>query len=120
VEFQRAIAAVETIAAKTEDRLMYDEREKARRDLQWQLDGAREEGLQLGLQLGREEGRLEGLQEARQEILELSITAGKIQLLQKLLGEAPIATSSLVERPTDELAMLLDDLLQRWQARENR
>jgi hypothetical protein len=31
-EFQRAITAVEAIAAKTEDRQMYDQREKALRD----------------------------------------------------------------------------------------
>lgn len=108
VEFQRAIAVVETIAAKTEDRLMYDQREKAQRDHQWQLDGAREEGLQLGLQRGRQEG------------LELGTIVGQIQLLQQMLGEAPIATSSLLERPTDELAMLLGDLQQRLRSRDNR
>jgi hypothetical protein len=45
---------------------------------------------------------------------------GQIRLLQQLLGEAPIATSSLSERPTDELAMLLDDLQQRLRSRDNR
>jgi len=32
VEFQRAITVIEAIAAKTEDRVMYDQREKAQRD----------------------------------------------------------------------------------------
>ena len=47
-EFQRAITVVETIAAKTEDRRMYDQREKAQRDHQWALESAREEGRELG------------------------------------------------------------------------
>ena len=34
VEFQQAISVVETIAAKTEDRMMYDQRLKAQRDYQ--------------------------------------------------------------------------------------
>ena len=38
VEFQHAISVVEAIAAKTEDRMMYDQRLKAQRDYQWGLD----------------------------------------------------------------------------------
>lgn len=45
VEFQQAISVVEAIAAKTEDRMMYDQRLKASRDYQWGLDSAREEAL---------------------------------------------------------------------------
>jgi flagellar biosynthesis/type III secretory pathway protein FliH len=50
-EFQRAITVVEAIAAKTEDRIMYDQRLKAQRDYQWGLDSAREEGRQEGRSL---------------------------------------------------------------------
>jgi hypothetical protein len=39
---------VEAIAAKTEDRMMYDQRLKAQRDYQWGLDSAREEGREEG------------------------------------------------------------------------
>lgn len=42
---------------------MYDQREKAQRDYEWAISGAREEG--------REEGKL----------------AGRIQTLQELLGD---------------------------------
>lgn len=94
VEFQRAIAVIEAIAAKTEDRVMYDQREKAQRDYQWALDGARQEGLEIGS------------------------LAGKIQLLQQLLGEESSSTESLLERPTDELSKLLADLQQRLRSRE--
>jgi hypothetical protein len=42
IEFQQAISVVEAIAAKTEDRMMYDQRLKAQRDYQWGLDSARQ------------------------------------------------------------------------------
>ena len=102
VEFQRAITVIEAIAAKTEDRVMYDQREKAQRDYQWALDGAREEGRKAG----RDEG------------LEVGSLAVKIQLLQQLLGEESSSTESLLERPTDELSTLLADLQQRLRSRE--
>jgi predicted transposase/invertase (TIGR01784 family) len=111
-EFQRAIAVVETIAAKTEDRWMYDQREKAQRDHQWALDGAREEGRELGREEGREEGREQGL--------ELGALVGKIQLLEQLLGEDSLSTASLLEQPKDELSTLLGNLQQRLRSRENR
>jgi len=52
VEFQQAISVVETIAARTEDRIMYDQRLKAQRDYEWGLDSARQEGLGKGLEKG--------------------------------------------------------------------
>ena len=81
--------------------MMYDQREKAQRDYQWALDGARQEG--------RQEGGKEGL--------EVGALAGKIQLLQQLLGEEASSTESLLERPTDELSTLLADLQQRLRSR---
>ncbi|MCA9222509.1 MAG: Rpn family recombination-promoting nuclease/putative transposase, partial [Planctomycetales bacterium] len=60
VEFDQAIETLAIISAKTEDREMYDQREKAQRDYEWALSGAREEGLEMGLAKGREAGRVEG------------------------------------------------------------
>jgi len=94
VEFQQAIAVIEAIAAKTEDRLMYDQREKAQRDYQWGLDSARQEGWEGG---------------------EL---AGKIQILQQLLGEESSSTESLRERTIGELSQILADLQQRLRFRD--
>lgn len=104
--FQQAIAVVETIAAKTEDRQMYDQREKAQRDHQWALDSVRQEGRELGRKEGREEGRREGLMET-------------IPLLQQLLGEPPWATTDLEIRSLDELTALRADLQQRLRRRAN-
>jgi len=58
--FQCAVTTAETIASKTEDRAMYDEREKAQRDYLWALEGARQEGMEKGIEEGREEGLLVG------------------------------------------------------------
>jgi len=107
VEFQQAISVVETIAARTEDRMMYDQRLKAQRDYEWGLDSAREEGREEGLKKGREEGREEG------ELV------GKIQLLQELLGEESSSTASLRERTISELSEILTDLQQRLRSRES-
>ena len=96
--FHRAIRAVETIAAKTEDRQMYDQREKAQRDYQWALDSAREEGREQGLETGE--------------------LVGTIRLLQQLLGEEPWPTKKLQQRSLDQLATLQADLQQRLRARQ--
>jgi len=102
VEFQQAISVVEAIAAKTEDRTMYDQRMKAQRDYQWGLDSARQEGLEEGLEKGLEKGE----------------SLGKIQILQQLLGEEPSSTASLRERTLNELSIMLADLQQRLRSRE--
>ena len=109
VEFQQAITVIEAIAAKTEDHVMYDEREKAQRDYQWAIQGARDEGLEEGLEKGREEGREEGLEKGS--------VAGGIRLLQQLLGEAESSLEDLRELPMKELSSRLADLQKRLRSR---
>jgi flagellar biosynthesis/type III secretory pathway protein FliH len=99
VEFQQAISVVEAIAARTEDRMMYDQRLKAQRDYQWGLDSAREEGRQEGWEGG-----------------ELS---GRIRTLQELLGDEPSSTATLRERTISELSGMLTDLQQRLRSRQS-
>jgi flagellar biosynthesis/type III secretory pathway protein FliH len=97
IAFAEAIQVMETISQKTEDLQMYNDREKARRDYQWALAGARQEGREEG----REEGRL----------------AGQVQLLQRLLEE-PVATDDeLLARTTEELTVLIDSLQARLRGR---
>jgi len=98
VEFHQAISVIETISAKSEDRLMYDQREKAQRDHQWAIAGAREEG--------REEGLVAGL------------TAGKIQLLQQLLNEPVTSAAELTSRDASSLDALLQELQERLRLRQ--
>ena len=103
-EFQQAITTIESIASKTEDRIMYDQREKAQRDYRWAMDGARDEGIKIGTEQGLERGSL----------------TGKIQLLQQLLNQEPASTASLLERSLEELAALLSDLQQQLRSRGQR
>jgi flagellar biosynthesis/type III secretory pathway protein FliH len=104
-EFQQAVSAIEAIASKAEDRVMYDQREKAQRDYLWAIEGARLEGLEAGRVEGREEGRQEGA------------LAGKIQLLEQLLGEESTSTESLLNRTPEELSARLSDLQQQLRSR---
>lgn len=90
VEFQQAISVIETIAAKTEDRLMYDQRQKALRDQQWIVNSAREEGHEKGVEQG--------------------LRMGHIQVLEGLLGVEPSASASLLKCSLEELDLRIEEL----------
>ena len=98
IEFEQAIETIEVISAKTEDRIMYDQREKAQRDYEWAITGAREEG--------REEGR------------EVGKLAGKIQLLQELLGETLTTDAEFKNCDIGTLTTRLAALQQRLRDRQ--
>ena len=100
--FERAISAAEAIAGRTEDRMMYDQREKAERDYRWAIESARREGVEKG----REEGVRIGLEKGR----EVGVLVGKIQLLEQLLGQVATPTERLAGRSVEELNSLLAEL----------
>ncbi|MEZ6114871.1 MAG: hypothetical protein R3C99_28230, partial [Pirellulaceae bacterium] len=120
--------------AKTEDRQMYNQREKALRDYEWTLAGAREEahrlglekgleqGLERGLEQGLEQGLERGLERGREQGIEIGAArgslAGKIQLLQELLGDAVASDAELHEQSLDELRSLLGALQERMRHRD--
>jgi predicted transposase/invertase (TIGR01784 family) len=106
IEFEQAIETIEVISAKTEDRIMYDQREKAQRDYEWAITGAREEGLEKGRQEGREEGLKKGK------------LAGKIQMLQELLGDTSTTDAEFQSCSIDALTIRLAELQQRLRARQ--
>jgi predicted transposase/invertase (TIGR01784 family) len=97
-EFQKATDSIDRIAKKTEDKAMYDTREKAIRDQQWILNAARREGLEEGEIKGREEGREEG------ELF------GKIRMLQNLLSLPQSTDDALRPRSRTELETLVTEL----------
>ncbi len=99
IEFETAINTIEVISGKTEDKQMYDQREKAQRDYEWAIAGAREEGRAKG----REEGNL----------------AGKIQLLQELLGEQPTSSIDLTLLTKPQLLKQLNELQLQLRARQS-
>ena len=89
-EFQKATDSIDRIAKKTEDKAMYDTREKAIRDQQWILNAARREGLEIG----REEGEL----------------FGKIRMLQNLLSLPQLTDQELQPKSRTELDRLATEL----------
>jgi predicted transposase/invertase (TIGR01784 family) len=74
-EFQRVTETIVRIAKKTEDKAMYDTREKALRDQQWILNAACEQAREEGRGEGREEGELIGKVRVLQSLLELPLSS---------------------------------------------
>jgi predicted transposase/invertase (TIGR01784 family) len=142
--FEVAIRCLETIAARTEDRMMYDQREKARRDYEWIVESARREGVEQGLQQGLQQGLEQGLERGLQQGLERGLQQGlerglqqglerglqqgrqeglllgKVQVLKQLLGEEPPSVESLQELSIEELCAMVDQLQQRLRSRGER
>ncbi|MEM6981082.1 MAG: hypothetical protein AAF539_15585 [Planctomycetota bacterium] len=99
------------ISAKTEDKQMYDQREKAQRDYEWALSGAKEEGI--------EQGREEGLEQGREEGLATGELIGKVQMLEQLLGEPLTSKSDLLSLGIDFLGSRVNELRERLRQRRS-
>jgi flagellar biosynthesis/type III secretory pathway protein FliH len=98
LEFLQATRELSGIQAITEEKEMYDSREKALLDYESNLIDARQEGRQEGHQEGHQEGRQEG------ELIGMEI--GRIQLLQELL-ELPLQNrKELAAMPLEEIVGL--------------
>jgi predicted transposase/invertase (TIGR01784 family) len=93
-ESQKATDSIDRIAKRTEDKAMYDTREKAIRDQQWILNAARREGREESEIKGREEGEL----------------FGKIRMLQNLLSLPQSTDQELHPRSRTELETLATEL----------
>jgi flagellar biosynthesis/type III secretory pathway protein FliH len=111
-EFQRATDSIDRIAKKTEDKAMYDTREKAIRDQQWILNAARREGREEGREEAREEGREEGEIKGRKEG-EIKL----IQTLQEILG-GPVSDAAVFHgRSLEQLRAMTEELRKKIQRR---
>ncbi|MEZ6090824.1 MAG: hypothetical protein R3C05_22945 [Pirellulaceae bacterium] len=121
------IRTIEIISERTEDKQMYDQREKAQRDYEWALSGAKEEGERLGLEkgerLGLEKGERLGLEKGERLGLEKGLEkgglAGKIQLLQELLGETQSSITELRSLTSETLSARLAELQQQLRDRQS-
>ena len=79
------IVIITRIAEITEDKSMYDAREKAIRDQQWALNAAHREGKIEGEIKGKIEGKIEGeIKLIRTLEVILGIALSKVEDLQKL------------------------------------
>lgn len=86
IAFKTAIDTLEIIFGKTQRKRMYDQREKAQRDYEWQLASERTQGLEQGEEKGR-----------RLEVVKT------IHMLQELLHE-PMSSAELRLRLQDRYA----------------
>ena len=111
--FVEAGGILEMISKTEEERLRYELRIKALRDLHSNLEYAERRGLETGLQQGREQGRQEGRVEGRQE----GRMAGTIQTLQELLGEPVTNSDELANRDPKQLEELAGTLQSRLRNR---
>ncbi len=97
---QLATQTITKIAEITEDKKMYDAREKALRDQQWAINAAHREGERQGKLEGKLEGKIEGkieLIRTLEGILGLALS--KVEDLQKLdLNALQELTSTLQDR----------------------
>ncbi|MEM9828157.1 MAG: hypothetical protein AAF958_16315 [Planctomycetota bacterium] len=112
---------MEIIAEKTQDKQMYDQREKAQLDYEWAMSRARAEGVLAGKEEGWAEGWVqgwvEGWAEGRAEGIEEGEIIGRIRMLQDLLGETAAKTEFLAELDEAARNALLADLQRRFQER---
>lgn len=128
--FLRATSELQKIHEITEEKNMYDSREKALLDYQSSLIDARNEaraqGLEEGRQEGRQEGWKEGLEEGRKEGqeegvaigLEKGQAIGQIRLLQDLLSIPVSSESSLGEQPIEQLTTTVRELQAKLRQRQ--
>ena len=101
---RQATQTITQIAQITEDKAMYDSREKAIRDQQWALNASRKEGLSEGEIKGKIEGKVEGKIEGEikmirmlQEILNLPVSSDS-EFDVKTLEDLQEQTADLQDR----------------------
>ena len=107
LEFLRATGELNAIREITEEKQMYDAREKASLDIQSNLIDARQEG--------REEGRQEGIEIGDQR----GKLKASIQIYEGLLGESVTSDSILNSRSTEDLESMVANLQKRLRDRSS-
>jgi len=99
--FLRATGELNAIREITEEKQMYDAREKASLDIQSNLIDARQEGRQEGIEIGEERGELKG----------------SVQIYEGLLGASVASDDVLSEKSTEELVLMVTQLQKRLRDR---
>jgi predicted transposase/invertase (TIGR01784 family) len=100
-EIRKAVGVLMELSADERMRMLYEAREKARRDEVSRMSGARREGLAEGLEKGLEKGRAEGLEKGRAE--------GRIEVARNLLKtNMPVAdiAAAVIGLPAGEIRRL--------------
>jgi len=100
LEFLRATGELNAIGEITEEKHMYDSREKASLDIESNLIDA------------RQEGRQEGCQEGRQ-----GQSVGRVKAYQELLGDSVASDEELTRMTSEQLTSTIADLQTRLRKR---
>ncbi len=109
--FDEAVGVLKMISQSPEERQYYEARQKFLLDEEARMSGARQEGMEQGLELGRSEGMIAGI--------EKGTLAGKIQVLQQLLGDKETGTAAALTRMTvEELSIRVQRLQDRLRQRD--
>jgi len=101
LEFLRATGELNAIREITEEKQMYDAKEKASLDIQSNLIDARHEGRQEGIEIGEQRGKLKG----------------SIQIYEGLLGDAVTPDSDLSNLTIEALGAMFAQLQKRLRDR---
>jgi hypothetical protein len=101
LEFLRATGELNAIREITEEKQMYDAREKASLDIQSNLIDARQEGRKEGIEIGEQRGKLKG----------------SIQIYEGLLGDAVTPDSDLSNLSIEALGAIVAQLKKRLRDR---
>jgi len=97
-QMKRAVGILKELSEDERARMLYEEREKARRDIVSLIEGARREGREEGRVEGREEGRVEGKDEERKYFLSLlkqGLSAQEIQQRLESKNQANLGKPSV-------------------------
>ena len=105
LEFLRATRELNAIREITEEKQMYDAREKASLDIQSNLIDARQEGRQEGIEIGEQRDDQRGKLKA------------SIQIYEELLSDSVTSESVLSSRSTEELESMVANLKKRLRDR---
>jgi len=94
LEFLRATVELNAIREITEEKQMYDAREKASLDIQSNLIDAKQAGRQEGIEIGEQRGKL----------------TGSVQIYEGLLGASVSSDDVLCKKSIEELVLLVTQL----------
>jgi predicted transposase/invertase (TIGR01784 family) len=119
LEFLRATGELNAIREITEEKQMYDAREKASLDIQSNLIDARQEGREEGREEGRQEGIEIGEQRGEQRGDQRGKLKASIQIYEGLLGDSVTSESILSSRSTEELESMVANLQKRLRDRSS-
>ncbi|MFN9416200.1 MAG: PD-(D/E)XK nuclease family transposase, partial [Pirellula sp.] len=117
LEFLRATGELDAIREITEEKQMYDAREKASLDIQSNLIDARQEGRQEGRLEGRIEGRQEGIEIGEQRGEQRGKLKASIQIFEGLLGDSITSDSELSSQSVESLESMVAQLQKRLRDR---